>query len=279
MLKQRVITGVIAALSLIAAIYALPGGWLAALLGVVVVLGAHEWARLAGLQVSWHKLVYAALFIPAMYIGVSTVGLYSGAAQLDVLRNLLVVACSFWALALLWAVSYPGSALIWGSVPVRLLMGALVLLPAWLSLAWLRELEHGRWLLVYVIVLVCVNDIAAYFAGRAWGRGKLLPKVSPGKTWAGFYGGLAGGVAAAAAVGVYVGLESSWLMPWIVVGAIAVLAGILGDLIESMVKRHRGVKDSGTLLPGHGGVLDRIDSITAAAPVFALGLIAAGLQA
>ena len=276
MLKQRVITALIVVTVLLTAIFLLPGVWLGGLLGVIVVVAALEWARLAGLRRGRATLPYAAVFPLLMIAAINHVGLYGAdGAATDILRQLFAITAVFWALALLWALSYPGSAVIWGSVPVRLVMGALVLVPAWLALSWLRELPNGRWLLIYVILLVSCNDIAAYFAGRAWGRRKLLPEVSPGKTWAGFFGGLGGGLACAALIGLFLAqLDSRRLLVWVVIGGFAVLAGVLGDFVESMIKRNEGVKDSGTLLPGHGGVLDRIDSITAAAPVFALALLA-----
>jgi phosphatidate cytidylyltransferase len=138
-----------------------------------------------------------------------------------------------------------------------------------MALIYLRE-AHGLNSVLYVVAVVCSADIGAYFAGRAWGHRKLAPAVSPGKSWAGFWGGLA----CALLLGVIAAWQQWFPMyaPWqcVMATGAASLASVLGDLLESMVKRHRGVKDSGRLLPGHGGVLDRLDSLTAAAPVFAL---------
>jgi phosphatidate cytidylyltransferase len=156
------------------------------------------------------------------------------------------------------------------------LMGLLVITPAWLSVVFLLSYSYGALLLLYMVVVVALADIGAYFAGRAWGKRKLALKVSPGKSWEGVWGGLA----ACTALGcvTFLVLRPPQLG---VVGILAIvlstaMASVLGDLLESMVKRHRGVKDSGAILPGHGGLLDRIDGHTAAAPVFALGLILAG---
>jgi phosphatidate cytidylyltransferase len=148
-----------------------------------------------------------------------------------------------------------------------------VLLPAWIGLAYLRLDQAGSWLILYVIALVACADIGAYFAGRAFGRHKMAPAVSPGKTLE----GLAGGITA---VALFALLISAIALPaaispsaFLLLSMATALASVLGDLVESMVKRHRGVKDSGTLLPGHGGVLDRIDSLAAAIPVFAFGMV------
>ena len=156
-------------------------------------------------------------------------------------------------------------------------MGLFVLVPAWVGLNHLRtggfqfgDSTNNLLLILYVFCVVWVADIGAYFAGRAFGKAKLAPRVSPGKSWAGVWGGLM-------AVGVFA-LVVSWLASagtvqtsLLIVASLATgLVSVLGDLLESMLKRHRGIKDSSQLLPGHGGIMDRIDSLTAAIPVFAL---------
>ena len=155
-------------------------------------------------------------------------------------------------------------------------MGLLVLVPTWFALMALRLHSNGVGLIFVLIALVTAADIGAYFTGKAWGKAKLAPNVSPGKSWAGFWGGLV--------TSALLALSLWWLLDGgqhsgLAVMAIAVatsLASVLGDLLESMVKREQGVKDSGRILPGHGGMLDRLDSMTAAAPVFALCLLLAG---
>jgi len=158
-------------------------------------------------------------------------------------------------------------------------MGVAVLLPTWLALSYLRNLPNGAWLLLMLVALVAIADIGAYFFGRRFGKAKLAPAVSPGKSWAGFWGGLACSVSFMAALWYFWpgGMPVS-LPAMLVLAAITSLASVLGDLLESMVKRHRGIKDSSQLLPGHGGVMDRVDSLTAASPVFALGLMSVGWQ-
>jgi phosphatidate cytidylyltransferase len=275
-LKQRVITALVAVSLLLAALFLLGELGLSLVFAIIVLLAAREWSRLAGLGTGlWRGLYMAAIAVVLVALFLLLVRGHAGGEVIR-WRDAFVVAGSFWALALLWVLSYPASSVVWGSRGMRALMGAFVLIPAWLALSWLRLQPHGEWLVLYVVLLVSSNDIAAYFAGRAYGRRKLLERVSPGKTWAGFIGGVSGTLACSIAVGVFLGLEGPQLVGWMLVAVLAGIAGVLGDLVESMVKRHSGVKDSGSLLPGHGGVLDRVDSITAAVPVFSLGLIAAG---
>jgi phosphatidate cytidylyltransferase len=194
-----------------------------------------------------------------------------------VLREIFIAACLWWAIALLWVKAYPLSSGLWGSKGARSVMGLLVLVPAWLALSYLRSLPEGVYLILVVIGLVVAADVGAYFTGRAFGKAKLAPAVSPGKSWAGFWGGLASCLTLMAILwriwpeGMPISLPAA-----LGLALVTGLASVLGDLLESMIKRHRGIKDSGNLLPGHGGIMDRIDSITAAAPVFALGLIVSG---
>jgi phosphatidate cytidylyltransferase len=155
------------------------------------------------------------------------------------------------------------------------LAGPLVLAPTWLALSSLhRVADHGPMLVLFLLVLVFAADVGAYFGGRAFGRLKLAPRVSPGKTWEGVIGGFA-------AAGVIATVGARWFaLPvpaFLALCAAVVSLSIVGDLTESMFKRHVGLKDSSKLLPGHGGILDRIDSISAAAPVFALGMMWMGV--
>ncbi|MBL4827597.1 MAG: phosphatidate cytidylyltransferase [Spongiibacteraceae bacterium] len=126
-----------------------------------------------------------------------------------------------------------------------------------------------------LIVLVASADIGAFFVGRAWGKAKLAPSVSPGKSWAGFWGGLVCSTVLATLIWLWLPIHVA-LFKVLAIAAITSLASVLGDLLESMVKRERGVKDSGVVLPGHGGMMDRLDSLSAASPVFTLCLILTG---
>jgi phosphatidate cytidylyltransferase len=196
--------------------------------------------------------------------------------QADRLQDLIGLGCLWWAIALLWVKSYPASAVIWQSTSMRMLMGFLTLVPAWLALVYLRLHDDGQALIFMLIALVASADIGAYFTGRAGGKEKVAPAVSPGKSWAGFWGGLTCSAGLAAVFWLFLSGPQQGLLAAMAIAIVTALASVLGDLLESMVKRQQGVKDSGRILPGHGGMLDRLDSITAAAPVFALGLMLAG---
>ena len=271
-LRQRVVTAVILGAGFLAALGLLPRAHLAALLGAVVAVAAWEWAMLMGLARVWSRALYPAAVVLGMLFLFRHCRL-GAEPRLDEVQSLLGLAGLWWAIALLWVKGYPGSGRIWGNVVMLGLMGLLVLLPAWLGAVYLLSGDNGRLLLLGLVLVVAATDIGAYFFGLRFGRRKLAPAVSPGKSWEGFWGGLLASLSAAGAVGLVMG--ASWL-PLLALVACTSLASVLGDLVESMVKRHRGVKDSGAVLPGHGGVLDRIDGITAAAPVFALGVMLAG---
>ena len=253
MLKQRVITALILALVFLFALFGLPAGYFSFFIGAALLIGAWEWAAMSGFARLWQRLLYVA-----------------------VLLGLLVVGCAWWAVALLLVQGYPSSAILWGNAWLRLLMGVLVLVPAWVALVYLRQQAYGAWLVLALILVVALADSGGYFVGRRFGRRKLAPAVSPGKTWEGFAGGLLVNLLLALLLAWFLGLNLLLLLAVIIPTS---LVSVLGDLLESMVKRHAGVKDSGSLLPGHGGVLDRVDGITAGAPVFALALLASDLLA
>lgn len=275
MLKQRVITALILVAVLLALLFYTSAAQFAVVVGLIVMVGAWEWANLAGFTRQSQRIAYAAS-IGLLILACAFYCDFVDSASLALLRvrDVLSVACVWWALALLWVQSYPSSALLWGSQWLRALIGILVLVPTWLALLMLREEPAGAWLIVLMMAIVAAADIGAYFTGKAFGRRKLAPAVSPGKTWEGFAGGLC--------CALLVALGAGWLsgQPLLLTALVVptVLASVLGDLLESMLKRHRGIKDSSQLLPGHGGVLDRIDSMTAAAPVFALAVLVSGWQ-
>jgi phosphatidate cytidylyltransferase len=270
MLKERVLTALVLVTLVLVFLFA-PAPWTLGFFALVMLIAAWEWAGLAGLAANM-RVGYAGL------VALGVVGSYlalvsEGRVDLAAVRAILGAACVGWAVLLLWVKTYPGSAAIWGSVPVRACLGLLVLLSAWVALIYLRLQPSGSWLILFVIFLVACADTGAYFTGRAFGKHKLAPQVSPGKTIEGLLGGLALVCIFAAAVSFTLLSGRLPTVPFLVVSLVAGLASVLGDLVESMVKRHQGVKDSGTLLPGHGGVMDRIDSLVAAVPVFTFGLV------
>ncbi len=262
MLRQRVITALVLAPAVLWVIFGLPHTYAVALLTVLVLAGAWEWSAFPRFEHATARWLYVGVI--AFVLGA---GWYLGAhrAELDVL---LYASLVWWCLALIWIMVAPTTV----SRVTAAIAGLFVLAPTWLALSRLHA--HEPQLLLFLLLLVVAADVGAYFAGRRYGRTKLAPRVSPGKTWEGVIGGLIAG-AVMAAIGV------AWFeMPptaFVALCAVAVVASIVGDLTESLFKRHAGLKDSGALLPGHGGVLDRVDSITAAAPVFLLGLERLGL--
>ncbi|WP_339529028.1 phosphatidate cytidylyltransferase [Pseudomonas mucidolens] len=261
MLKQRIITALILLPIALCGFFLLEGSGFALFIGVVVSLGAWEWARLAGFTAQLPRVVYAAvvaLLLFLMYILPYVAPWVLGAAVL------------WWALATFLVLTYPRTSGHWSSVACKLVIGLLILLPAWQGLVYIKHMALGNWLIMAVMVLVWGADIGAYFSGRAFGKRKLAPAVSPGKSWEGVYGGLALTLVITAVVGLIRDWSVKQMLLALIGAAVVVLISVVGDLTESMFKRQAGIKDSSNLLPGHGGVLDRIDSLTAAIPVFAV---------
>lgn len=277
MLKARIITALILAPIAIGGVFFLPPMGFALFTAAIITLGAWEWANMSGLEQQPARIGYAAAIAFILYglIDVSAVAV-------------LWLALLWWVICFLLVRSYPAGSERWGGVAVRAFMGVLVLVPAWIGLNHLRtggfqfgNTDNNLLAILYVFCVVWVADIGAYFAGRAFGKAKLAPRVSPGKSWAGVWGGLAAVGVFAIVASVLVSASVADTLLLIAASLITGMVSVLGDLLESMLKRFRGIKDSSRLLPGHGGIMDRIDSLTAAAPVFALiitqlGWLAAG---
>jgi phosphatidate cytidylyltransferase len=258
-------------------VFFLPIPALASVFALVVAAGALEWAPLAGWRGPAARSAFALLVLLAC--GALYYALDLGASPSRVhVQPVLGAACLWWCFALLWVRSFPASAILWNSRPVRSLMGLLVLVPAWVAAVYLLSLPGGGGLMVVLVLLVAAADIGAYFTGRRFGRHKLAPDVSPAKTWEGFWGGI--GCSSLLAIAIWAALPARFdhigLAAAVAVALAAALTSVLGDLTVSMVKRESGVKDSSSLLPGHGGLLDRLDSLCGAAPTFTLGLLLAG---
>lgn len=275
MLKQRLITAAVLIAVFLAALFLLSSIFFSLFAALVIVIAAYEWAGMSGFTKPWQKAIYCFLILDLMYVLGEFVGLpMLGAAEPNsAIRDVMVGACGFWAVALLWIQGYPSSSILWGRPFVRLVMGFFVLVPAWLAISFLHQEPAGYWLVLAMISLVVLADSGGYFVGRKFGKRKLAPAVSPGKTWEGFFGGFFTNLAVALVVIGASDIAWQWVLAIIIPTS---LISVLGDLLESMVKRHAGVKDSGTLLPGHGGIMDRVDAMAAAAPVFALAYIAIG---
>lgn len=267
MLKQRIITALLLLPIALGGFFLLEGAQFALFIGAVVTLAAWEWAQLAGFAGQLQRCLYAGLVV--LLIGL----LYLNPV---LAWPLLVLAIIWWVAATLLVLSYPQSSHFWAGRQVRLLIGLVVLLPAWQGLVIIKQLPQANALILAVMVLVWGADIGAYFSGRAFGKRKLAPQVSPGKSWEGVFGGLLLCLLLALAVGIYQSWSLGQVLCALAGTVVVVLISVVGDLNESMFKRNAGVKDSSNLLPGHGGVLDRIDSLTAAIPVFAVLLWLAG---
>ncbi|WP_022964014.1 phosphatidate cytidylyltransferase [Halopseudomonas pelagia] len=269
MLKQRIITAVILAPLAIAGFILLEGRGFALFIGAVVTLAAWEWARLAGETSQKGRVVYA-LVVALLMLGLYRVNWPA--------QYLFIPAVIWWVLAAVMVVRYPRGRELWAGAMLAQLFGLLILLPAWYGLIWLRETANGLWLIMALMVLVWAADIGAYFAGKTWGKHKLMANVSPGKTIEGFLGGLVFTQVLTLMALMYLGWSLGSVLLGLLGAALVVTFSVVGDLTESLFKRDQGLKDSSNLLPGHGGVLDRIDSLTAAIPVFALCWLLAGGQ-
>jgi phosphatidate cytidylyltransferase len=276
MLKARIATAVPLALMFVGLVLYAQALALALIFGVFVLMGAWEWTRLSSIESLWVRTGFLLLIAASLALGNAELQLLDQVQRLNV-QSLMGAACLAWAVALLWIKGYPSSAILWRSRAMRLIMGYLMLVPAWIAVMFLLSVSLGPTILICLVAIVAVADVGAYFAGRFLGKHKLAPSVSPGKTWEGFWGGFF----ASTAFGVLVW----WLRPVelshlnlsavLAITLTTSLASVVGDLMVSMVKRESGYKDSGNLLPGHGGVLDRLDSICGAAPIFALGYMLA----
>jgi phosphatidate cytidylyltransferase len=260
MIRQRVISAVFIAVLLVAAVLALPAVWSAAALSVVLLAAAWEWSGFLRERNLWARAAFMAIVVALCAMWWNLSGSPSG------LRWVLWLALLAWSAALLWVFWAPGRT----NGSAVCVAGLLALSLAWLALVRMRiDLPNGERAVLYALLVVWLADTGAYFAGRTWGGAKLAPTVSPGKTWAGFWGGLAACGLLAVGIAMTFGIPVAGLLfVTLVVGAYS----IVGDLTESQCKRFAGLKDSGTLIPGHGGVLDRFDSLLAAAPVLMLGL-------
>lgn len=233
---------------------------------LVVLAAAWEWANFCGYSTQRQRAVYVLVMAAfAVLLG------WLIQKQWMSMQQLLTVSAGWWAIALLWVQGYPASRILWQAPLIRAVMGGLVLLPTWFSLVALRNMPDGAQWILAAVLIVAAADIGAYFSGRRWGRRKLAPSVSPAKSWEGVIGGV---VAATLTFGIFLAFRGDSPWQWLLLIAVpTALISVLGDLLESMLKRHRGIKDSGQLLPGHGGVMDRVDGLAAAVPIFTLALL------
>lgn len=264
MLKQRIITALVLIPIVLAGVFLLPAKGFALFVAALILIAAWEWSNLSGLT-GYGQFIYPLCLMVLMVPAWLTPPLY-----------ILVAAVIWWGFAFYLVVTYDGVARKYMTRPVKSLIGLFILIPAWVSLVYLQSRPDGHYLILLLFLLIWGADTGAYFAGRAFGQRKLAPKVSPGKSWAGVVGGMLTAVLIAVFMSLWAGKPIFMSIQWVTfITGCLIVAGIsvLGDLTESMFKRDKGIKDSSGLLPGHGGVLDRIDSLVAAGPLFALMLL------
>lgn len=270
MLLQRILTALVLVPLVVSGVLYLPDPYLALVLALVVLIGGWEWTRLAGLGSTPGRLLFLVLLGGLLALGWLLLQ--------EVPRSILWVSASagiWWLLVTLMLLRYrPGSRP--APTALKLLYGLLVLFPAWFSLLAIHRLPaDGPWLMLFVMVLIWVADTLAYFSGRRFGHTRLALHISPGKTREGVYGALLG--AALCGLLLYLLRPATGAPGMLILLSLTLaLVSVIGDLFESLMKRQAGLKDSGQLLPGHGGMLDRIDSLLAAAPVYLLGLLLLG---
>jgi phosphatidate cytidylyltransferase len=280
MTKTRVLAALVLGPIAIAAMLLLPTPWLVALAAVLFLSGLWEWFKLADVD---DTLARTALLVANLALMVAIVWasrLPSGGLSYVLFKLAAMIGVIWWLLASLWLKHYDFASDHDTHARVfKLAAGTLAIVPAWCAAAWIHGdsqaaqgliPEGHRWLLV-AVALVWAADTGAYFAGRRFGKRKMSPRISPNKTVEGLFGGLIAGVVVAVALAPLAGASVTQLPAVALVALVAVGFSVVGDLFESLLKRHVGAKDSGNLIPGHGGILDRIDGVIAALPIFALG--------
>ena len=262
MLKQRIVTAVALVALLAGALFFVPATYVPAAFAVIVACAGWEWARLMHMGQSAGYLFAAGLLLACWQILIGVP---------ESISIILEISAVFWLLgAPLW---FRQKCTLAGNDAFGYGVGILVIIPMWLAMVVL--FRASAWLLLAVMAIVWVADISAYFVGRRFGRHKLAPNISPGKTWEGVAGATLGVLVYIAIVMFNTGLMQRYSL--ILFALIGVAFSVMGDLFESAIKRQAGVKDSGKLLPGHGGLLDRIDALTSTLPLAALVLILTGL--
>ncbi|MGE7138133.1 phosphatidate cytidylyltransferase [Luteibacter sp. NPDC031894] len=272
MLKQRITTAAILIPLVLALILLPPTTFFAAIIAVVFVGAAWEWSLLAGCRTPVGRGIVAgaAAAIFAALLIVRTPGLL---LMLTLIGVAWWIGCCFWLRHFTFAAA-PNAE----NRMLKLGTGALVIVPTLASAILLHASTRGNWWTLVALVIVWAADTGAYFSGRHFGKRKLAPRISPGKTWAGVYGAVLAGGFVAVLGGFLLGVrDGGQLLGLLLLGVVTVAIAVVGDLFESLMKRHATVKDSGTLFPGHGGLLDRLDSVFAALPVFVAGKLLLGL--
>jgi len=265
MFKQRFITAIILAFLFVFLLVTLSPTVFSSLIILVVLVAGWEWTDLANIKNNLGKAGYLLLLFLLLTTANQTLGVH-GIFDQQLSYQFSAAALVLWAVILLWIQGYPSSAILWSPRPIHSFLGIILLVATWVALTAIIHQENGQWLLLLAITIVVLADLGGYIAGNLFGRHKLAPVISPGKTWEGFLGALLLQVVLIVIIKAL--FPSAELMQIALLVIPVALCSVIGDLFESMLKRHRGLKDSSSLLPGHGGVLDRLDGVMAALPMF-----------
>ena len=276
-MKQRIITALILAPIAIGGIFFLPLQFFMLACAALFLLASKEWAGFVDKTASSFILYFYGALLALTLVMMPMGNIWIDGLVNPIFLTVFIVAAIWWLIASFMVFSYPKSSAIWNeNKALKSLFGILTLIPFFWGMVILRSanMQHdfyfGSELLMYVFLLVWAADTGAYFVGKNFGKHKLAPKVSPGKTIEGFLGGLFSAMLIALLGTFYFSVEPDNIIFFLIASFVTTLVSALGDLTESIFKREAGLKDSSNLLPGHGGILDRIDSLTAAIPVFAL---------
>ena len=272
MLKQRILTALLLLPLVMAAIFALPAEWFPIVLGIILLGGSWEYQRLAGL--SGRRSAYFLMLLQIIIL----LFLFTFREYWDstILMDLLV-SCAIWLLLFIRLFKYRDDASVTPAYrTISFVTAILSITVGWFCVSWIRFQPEGDWLLLLLLLIVWAADIGAYFACKTFSKTKLAPHISPGKTRAGLVGGLILAPVVALIAATLMPLGHIEVINLVVLSFVVALVSVGGDLMISLHKRTSGFKDSGNLLPGHGGILDRLDSLLVAAPFFALGTLVMG---
>jgi phosphatidate cytidylyltransferase len=272
MLRQRILTALLLVPVILIGVVFIKTSGLAVFFGIIVSIGAWEWTKFAEVKRLTFRICYVAIVVVVLSVSYfikeepwSIFVTYLGALWwLIAFASIVAVEKNFYTIT--------------KSTLITLFIGLLVLVPAWQSIILIhgRAAGDGPMLLIFLLLLIWTADVSAYFSGRKWGNKKLSPTISPGKTWQGAIGGIIACFFLALIFGIKTQVHVYDIIIFLTLTSLTVMVSIIGDLFESLMKRRVNLKDSGNLLPGHGGVLDRIDSLCAAAPFYLTTMLLTG---
>lgn len=279
MLKKRIATAIVLLVGLVAASTLLSPFIFSLFTAVVVLLAAWEWGAFIGLENRTTKVAYiiSILLLLGGCFFLLELGPTTETLRQDHALTLSFLGLLYWLLATIVVLDYPAKNNHWNKESRIATMGIFSLLPTWIGITQLKYLEPNGMLVLMLIILVAAVDVGAFFTGMNFGKTKLAPELSPNKTWEGVWGGFALCLLVSLGFGVMLNrtlfqVGEFEMVVLVVISLLVTFFSVTGDLVESMLKRNRKIKDSGKILPGHGGVLDRIDGLIAATPVFVIGM-------